>query len=212
MQIKYLKICFNLTAMKLRIDVETMTPAEPNTQDKTAVSARELGRSQNDGHQEVPVSSGHTQSSCTGTGAQPPQAPMSPIPTEGEVLRLIATNYLQTTPPRSKADHNDFLAHMEKMRVIITDVGIGSLLITVKCDSLEILETLWEDYFSGHLGEVVQRCFVTEEILTELNLAELKQQTTISEEEYVACKMYFEKLLAQGNTCSYLKKGFLPDN
>ena len=197
---------FNLTALKVRIDVETMTPAELNTQDKTPVSARELGRSENGGHQEVPVSSGHTQSSCTGTGAQLPQAGMSPIPTEGEVLRLIASNYLLNTPPKCKADHDDFLAHMEKMKVIITDVGIGSLLITVKCDSLEILERLWEDYSSGHLGEVVQRCFVTEEILAELSLAELKLQTTISEEEYVACKMYFEKDPAQGN--SYLKKMF----
>ena len=183
MQIKYLKISFNLTALKLRIDVETMTPAELNTQDKTP-------------------------SSCTCTGAQLPQAPMSPIPTEKEVLRLIASNYLQNTPPKCKADHDDFLAHMEKMRVIITGVGVGSLLITVKCDSLEILERLWEDYSSSHLGEVVQRCFVTAEILTELSLAELKLQTTISEEEYIACKMYFEKDPAQGNT--YLKKCFPP--
>ena len=204
MQIKYLKICFNLTALKLRIDVETMAPAELNTQNKTPVSARELGRSQNGGHQEVPVSSGHTQSPCTGSGAQLPHAPVSPIPTEGEVLRLIATNYLQTTPPRSKADHDDFLAYLEKMRVMVRDVGVGSLLITVKCDSLEILERLWEDYSSSHLGEVVQRCFVTKEILTELSLAELKLQTTILEEEYVACKMYFEKDPARGN--NYLKE------
>ena len=150
MQIKYLNICSNLTALKLRIDVETMTPAELNTQDRTPVSARESGGSQNGGHQEasvVPLSSGHTLSSCT--GAEVPQAPTSPIPTEGEVLRLIASNYLLNTPPKCRADHDAFLAHMEKMRVIITGVDIGSLLITVKCDSLEILERLWEDYLSG---------------------------------------------------------------
>ena len=186
-----------------------MTPAELNTQDRTPFSARESAGSQNGGHREasvVPVSSGHTQSSCTGINAELPDAPMSPIPTEGEVLRLIASNYLQTTPPKCKADRDDFVAYMEKMKVIITGVDEGSLLITVKCDSLEILERLWEDYSSGHLGEVVQRCFVTEEILAELSLAELKLQTTISEEEYVACKMYFEKDPAQGN--SYLKKMF----
>ena len=192
--------CSNLTALKLTIDVEMMTPAEQNTQDRTHVLAKESEGSHFGGHQEtsaIPVPSGDAQPSCK--GAEAPQAPTSPIPTEGEVLRLIATNYLQTTPPRSKADHNEFLAHMEKMRVIITDVGIGSLLITVKCNSLEILETLWEDYYSSNLGKVVQRCFVTEEILTELSLAEIKLRTTISEEEYLARKMYFEKHSAEGN-------------
>ena len=40
----------------------------------------------------------------------------------------------------------------------------------------------------------------TEEILTELSLSELKLQTTISQEEYIACKMHFEKDPAQGNS------------
>ena len=95
-------------------------------------------------------------------------------------------------------DHNNFLAYMEKMRFIITGVKVGSLVITVKCDSLEILEELWEDYSSGHLGEVVQRCFVTKEILTELSLAELKLKTTILEKEYKAYKAYFENESARG--------------
>ena len=184
----------NSTALKLRIDVETMTPAQHNTQDRTPVSASDIG-----GHQEtsaIPVSSGQTQSSCT--GAEALQATMGPIPSEGEILRLIAKNYLLTTPPSCKADRNDFLAYMREMRVLITGVDTGSLLITVKCDSLEILERLWEDYSSGHLGEVVQRCFVTEEILIELSLAKLNLQTTISEVEYLACKMYFEKDQARG--------------
>ena len=185
-----------MTALKLRIDVETMTPTEHNTQDFSTV---ELGGSQNGGHQEAsvaPVSSGPTQPSCT--GAEAPQAPISPIPTEEEVLRLLASNYMQTTPPSCKADRDEFLTYLKEMRVVITGVKLGSLLITMKCDSLEILEILWEDYSSGHLGEVVQRCFVTEEILKKLSLAELNLQTTISEEEYMACKMYFEKDPAEG--------------
>ena len=171
-----------------------MTPAEHNTQDRTHISASDIG-----GHQEtseIPVSSGQTQSSCT--GAETLQAPMRPIPSTEEILCLIASNYLLTTRPSCKADHDDFLAYMREMRVHITGVSTGSLLITVKCDSLEILEGLWEDYSSGHLGEVVQRCFVTEEILIELSLAKLNLQTTISEVEYLACKMYFEKDPARG--------------
>ena len=112
-------------------------------------------------------------------------------------------------------EHNNFLAYMQKMRVIITGVRVGSLLITVKCDSLEILEELWQDYSSGHLGEVVQRCFVTEEILMELNLTELKLKTTILEKEYEACKVHFEKESTRGGFFSHnnfivaYKKGFV---
>ena len=171
-----------------------MTYAEHNTQDRTSVKARESGGSQNGGHQETsiePVPLGDTQPE-----SEVPQAP-SPIPTE-QVLCLIAHMYLNASPLRNKGDRDSFLAYMKQMRTTITGVDIGSLMITVQCDSLEILERLWEDYSSGHLGEVVQRCFVTKEILTELSLAELKLQTTISEEEYIACKMYFEKDPAGG--------------
>jgi len=179
-----------VNALKFRIDVETMTPAEHNTQDRTPVSSRESGGSQNGGHQDTstePVPLGDTQPE-----REVPQAP-SPIPTEQQVLCLIADMYLKAAPLSNRDDCDSFLAYMKQMRTTITGVDMGSLLITVKCDSLEILEILWEDYSSGHLGEVVQRCFVTEEILTELSLAELKLQTTISDEDYKACKIYFKK-------------------
>ena len=171
-----------------------MEPAEHNTQNRTPVSATESGGSPELRNQErpgVPVSPGHAQPSCAGE-AEVLQAP-NHIPTEGEVLCLIASNYLQTTPPTCKDERDEFKAYLKEMRVLLTGVNIGSLVVTVTCDSLKILEELWEDYSSGHLGEVVQRCFVTKEILTELSLAELKLKTTIVEEEYTAYKMYFEK-------------------
>ena len=84
------------------------------------------------------------------------------------------------------------------MKAVITDVSEGSLVITVRCESLMILEELWTDYLSGRLGEVVQNCFVTEKILKELNLAELRLKTTIDIEEYNACKMFFEKDALRG--------------
>ena len=190
------KIFNNSTALNLKIDVETMKPAEHNRHAlRIPASTVKSEGSQNVGHQEAsaaPVSSGQTQPSCTAD--ETTQAPMSSaILTEGEVLRLIAVTYLQTTQPSCTNDFNSFWEYMEKMRVTLTGFSVGSLLITVKCGSLQILERLWEDYSCGHLGEVVQRCFVTEEILTELNLAELKLETTISEEEYKACKMFLGK-------------------
>ena len=84
------------------------------------------------------------------------------------------------------------------MKVIIIGVSKGSLVITVRCESLMILEELWTNYLSGRLGEVVQNCFVTEKILKELNLAELRLKTTMDIEEYNACKTFFERDARRG--------------
>ena len=171
-----------------------MKPAKHNTQNRTPVSATESGESQELGYQErsgVPVSSGHAQPSFTDE-AEVLQAP-NRIPSREEVLCLMALNYLQTTAPTCKEERDELEAYLKKMGVLLAGAYVGSLVITVKCDSLQVLEELWEDYITGHLGEVVQRCFVTKEILTEFSLAELKLKTTILEEEYEAYKMYFEK-------------------
>ena len=114
------------------------------------------------------------------------------------ILLSIARNYLQTTPPRFPEEHNKFKEYMKEMKLILSGFSRGSLVITVKCESLMILEELWTDYLSGHLGEVVQNCFVTEKILKDLNLAELRLKTTMDIEEYNACKMFFEKDALRG--------------
>ena len=107
------------------------------------------------------------------------------------VLCLVAMNYLNTTPPQSRDEHNEFLEFLEKIKACITGVFVGSLVITVKCDSLKSLEELWKEYSCGRLVKMVQDCFVTEKILKELNLAELKLKTTMDIEEYNAYKLYF---------------------
>ena len=43
-----------------------------------------------------------------------------------------------------------YLGHT--LNTLIEDIKMGSLSITVKCTSLQILEGLWEDYISGHLN------------------------------------------------------------
>jgi len=80
---------------------------------------------------------------------------------------------------------------IKKLGVHVQDNKLGSLVITVSCGSLEVLENLWEDYCSGHLNEVVQETLVTKEVLKALCLSEVKFKTTISEEEYKACKEWF---------------------
>ncbi|XP_022808344.1 uncharacterized protein LOC111345328 isoform X2 [Stylophora pistillata] len=119
---------------------------------------------------------------------------------EKKVLCLIAMNYLNTTPPQSRDEHNEFREYLQEMKVLISSVSMGSLLITVKCDSLESLEELWEDYLCGLLDKMVRDCFVTEKILKELNLAELKLKTTMDVEEYNACKLYFKKDALRGTS------------
>ena len=181
--------------MKLKIDVETM---EHSTHDRTPLSTVESGGSRNVGQHGasvLPVSSEQNQSSSV--NAEAPQAQRN-IPTPQQVLCFIADHYMWTTPPKSKEDYDHLRNLLEGIGASFASVATGSLLITVKCDSLQILERLWEEYLSGHLGEVIQRSFVTDEILKEFSLAELKLKTTISEEEYKACKAYFEKDLSEG--------------
>ena len=113
-------------------------------------------------------------------------------------FQLIFRDCYHSIKPQSIEEWNWFREHLKEMRVIINGVSDGSLVITVKCESLMILEEFWTDYSSGHLGEVVQNCFVTEKILKELNLAELRLKTTMEIEEYNACKMFFEKDALRG--------------
>ena len=69
----------------------------------------------------------------------------------------------------------------------------GSLIITVSCSSLEVLEELWKDYQTGHLNEVIQAALVTAEVLEKLNLKEVKLRTIISEEDYLSYKEFLNK-------------------
>ena len=75
--------------------------------------------------------------------------------------------------------------------MIIVDVKTGSLIITVECSSLQILDELWIDYKTGHLNEMAQKYLVTEDVLKAFGLTELKLKTTIVEEEYRACREVF---------------------
>ena len=114
--------------------------------------------------------------------------PSSPLgqhpPTESYIWKTILS-------PALDLIQNLYEYLRNKLRVRVDRHGEGSLLITVTCSSLQILEGLWEDYSSGHLNEVVQQTLVTPDVLEKLGLSELKLKTTISEEEYKKCKEYF---------------------
>jgi len=112
-------------------------------------------------------------------------------PTAQQVLNLAASKYLTTIDPTKPEDLNRFVFYLEKVRkVLIVDTKSGSLIITVECSSLEILDELWNDYCSGLLTKMAQKFLVTDEVLKELGLIEVKLTTTILEEDYKACREY----------------------
>ena len=116
------------------------------------------------------------------------------IPTKDEMFHLIVMKRLQVLPLSSKEDFDDLIEFMLTVKGIVTqDVELACLLITVKCRSLPVLEDLWIDYTSGHLNDMVQKCLVTEDILYDLGLSELKLCTTIKENDYKTCQQILQK-------------------
>jgi len=109
-----------------------------------------------------------------------------------QTLSVIADRYFQNVDTKKPEELNKFVEYMKEVRaVLIVDVQQGSLIITVECSSLEILEGLWEDYRTGHLNDMAQKYLVTEDILKELGLIEVRLMTTILEDEYRACRDHF---------------------
>ena len=183
--------CYNLTGgeMNIKVDVDDLKPEEQNMQ--TGMLATESVRCQ-----EVQQPGASATSAASGSVSYPQTEDLKA--SKERDFQLIFRDCYHSTKPQSIEEWNWFREHLKEMRVIITGVSDGSLVITVKCESLMILEELWTDYSSGHLGEVVQNCFVTEKILKELNLAELRLKTTMDIEEYNACKMFFVKDALRG--------------
>lgn len=107
-----------------------------------------------------------------------------------ELLRLIASNYLEAGA--RETDSDDFLEYMRQMRLLITGITTGSVIITVICTSLEILELLWEDCNTGHMDEVAQKLLITKDVIREFG--DVKITVTMLEEEYKACRAYFLQL------------------
>ena len=81
--------------------------------------------------------------------------------------------------------------------MIIGPVGVSSLRITVSCARLEDLEELWRAYTTGALNEAAEKYLVTDAVLRQYKLKELRLTTFIDEEEYKRCKEQLTEF--QGN-------------
>lgn len=60
----------------------------------------------------------------------------------------------------------------------------------MKCNSLEGLESLWQDYRSGCINKIAEKYLVTDEIKRRFHLESVNLATTIQEEDYLACKEF----------------------
>ena len=183
--------CYNLTGgeMNIKVDVDDLKPERQNMQ--TGMLVTESVRCQ-----EVQQPGASATSAASGSVSYSQTEDLHALKVK-TFLSIIKDSF-HSTKPQSIEECNQFKEYAKEMKFIIVGVSDGSLVITVKCESLMILEDLWTDYLSGHLGEVVQNCFVTENILKELNLAELRLKTTMDIEEYNACIMFFEKDALRG--------------
>ena len=119
-----------------------------------------------------------------------------------DVLNSIASKCFKPVDPSKPEELNGFIEYMERVRkVLVIEAATGSLIVTVECRSLQILDELWRDYRSGHLDEMAQKFLVTGDILKELGLVEVKLKTTIAEDEYSACRRYFLKHVGEYVKC-----------
>ena len=124
-------------------------------------------------------------------------------PTAQDFLSLAAHKYLKTTDASKPKALSGFVSYVEKDRkAAIVDFTIlqpGSLIITVECSSLPKLEELWRDYCTKSLNKMVHTYLVTEDILDDLALVDVKLTTTISEEEYRDCRVRVLQNLGEYN-------------
>ena len=98
------------------------------------------------------------------------------------LMTKIGLKYIDYFP-----DPHDFQNYMQNMGLTVKGARLGSLVITVHCGTLEVLEKLWSDYTSGHFNEIAEKFLVTQDLLDELGYARIRLKTYISEEEYQAC-------------------------
>ena len=89
---------------------------------------------------------------------------------------------------------NELPKHFQHLKLIQdlmpTEGNENSLRLAVKCNNLEGLERLWEDYRSGRLNEIAEKYLVTDEIKRRFHVESVNLATTILEEDYLACKEF----------------------
>ena len=140
----------------------------------------------------VPIVSSQPQSGVALGVSEVANVETDVVPNIQDLLIMIADRHFKRRDKSNAEKLDDFVEYMERVRkVLIVDAQTGSLIVTVECGSLDILDDLWYDFCTGHLNEMAQKYLVTEDILKEFGLVEVKLSTTIQEEEYRAARECF---------------------
>ena len=191
-----LRNCFLTARIRLRINCEAISGPGVQGQPHEVVTPSQKPEGEIQSARGKPVISCQQRSSIPGGfGGEHFGNHDGGIPSAQGVLNFIAFKYFQAVDPSKPEELNGYLQYLKDVRqVLFVDAQTGSLIITVECNSLEILEGLWKDYSSGHLNEMAQKFLVTENILEEFGLTEVKLTTAIQLKEYKTCR---EQLLLQ---------------
>ena len=177
--VSLIKDYFSAAFLELSVETESVSPQTGALDSANATRAEE-------GTKETATMCTAVTSDVAETGVY--------IPTSDEIFRSIAMRRLQVLPPSSEEDFDNLIKCLSALKgIVIQDVKVSSLLITVKFRSLLVLEQLWTDYTSGHLNEMMQKYLVTEDILNDLGLSELKLCTMVNEIDYKACKQVLQE-------------------
>ena len=190
-------LSFSTACIPLRIDCEAITePVPPGGFSEKESPSNKLQGGLQGSTLEIPSTTRQSQVRVTEGFAS--SISYGGPPSTQDILNLVAFKYLQTVDPSKPEDLNGFVYYMEKVRnVLIVDAQPGSLILTLKCPSLEILEELWNDYCTGRLNEMAQKFLVTVDILIALGLTAVKLTTTILDEDYRVCREYFVQRLGE---------------
>ena len=126
-----------------------------------------------------------------------------------ERIKTFGTLELELFPLSVHEDLEKFCYYLAStLNIHLTGKQAGSLILTVHCRTLEILEQLWQDYSSGHLDSVVEECFLADETTktngqkgkkSEAHVDTIGLETTISKEEYLRCKNFLTEI--SGKLC-----------
>jgi len=112
-----------------------------------------------------------------------------------ERFTAFATQELEFSSPSTQQELQKFCYYLrESLNLELSKENADSFILTVHCRTLEILERLWEDYCSGHLDQIAEDCFLTDEkTKTEEERGKtdtISLETDISEEDYLRCKQF----------------------
>ena len=147
-------------------------------------------------------------------GSVTSQKAKSRDPVEGDettlqILKEFTIHFIETHADRLRAEPRKYPSSLYDYLTGVLDVtvrqaGEGSLLIIVECRTLDILEGLWEDYCSGRLNAVAERCLLTDDIKRRFEVESVKLETTILEKDYLDCKLFFLNKSSESAICSFM--------